>query len=96
MLNRRYCLFLLFLSSFIPLNIAYLYYDHYSGIELKLRKHFSNADDESLLTQFQKNPRVFYSPMLSLKSHLLSLLEISFLFYNEVRLRHPQNLVLRC
>jgi hypothetical protein len=95
-LYRHYCLFLLFLSSLIPLNVAYLYYDHYSGIELQLRKHFSNGDEESLLTQFKKNPRVIYSPMLSVKNHLLSLLEISFFHSGEVALTHPKNLVLRC
>lgn len=95
-LYRRFCLFLLFLSFLIPLNVAYLYYDHYSGIELQLRKHFSNEDEESLLSLFKKNPRVIYSPVLSVKDHLLSLLEISFFYSGEVVLTHPTNLVLRC
>lgn len=95
-LYRRFCLFLLLLSFLIPLNVACLYYDYYSDIELQVRKHFSNEDEESLLTLFKKNPRVIYSPVLSVQNHLLFLLEVSFLHPCGAILTHPKNLVLRC
>ena len=95
-LFRRYCFYLLLLSSFIPLNVAYLYFDYYSGIELQIRRHYSSEDEESLLTLFKKNPRVIQFPVLSIQDHILFLMEISSFLAEEVVPTHPKNLVLRC
>ena len=93
---RRYCLFLLLLSFLIPLNVAYLYFDYYSEIELQVRKNFSAEEEESLLVLFKKNPRIIYVPVASVQNHLLSLLEVSFLPPCGIVLPPPNNLVLRC
>jgi len=95
-LYRRFCLFLLLLSLLIPLNVAYLYYDYYSEIELRVRKNFSSEDEESLLILFKKNPRIIYAPVVSVQNHLLSLLEVSFFPPCGIILTHLNNLVLRC
>jgi hypothetical protein len=95
-LYRRFCLFLLLVSFLIPLNVAYFYYDYYSAIELRIRKHFSNEDEESLLNLFKKNPRIIYTPAVSAQNHLLSLLEVAFFSPCGVILTNPQNPVLRC
>jgi len=95
-LYRRFCLFLLLLSFLIPLNVAYLYYDYYSEIELQVRKSFSSEDEESLLILFKKNPRIIYAAGVSVQNHLLSLLEVSFFPPCGIILIHLNNLVLRC
>ncbi len=95
-LYRHFCLFLLLISFLIPLNVAYLYYDYYSGIELRVRKNFSSEDEESLLILFKKNPRIIYFPVASAQSHLLLLLEVSFFSPCGIILTPPTNLVLRC
>ncbi len=95
-LYRRFGLYLLLLSFLIPLNIAYLYYDYYSEIELQIRKNFSSQDEESLLILFKKNPRIIYLPAVSAQTHLLSLLEVSFFSPCGMILPPPTNLVLRC
>jgi len=84
------------MSLLIPLNIAYLYYDYYSGIELQIRRNFSSQDEESLLIQFKKNPRIIYLPAVSAQSHLLLLLEVSSFSPCGIILTPPTNLVLRC
>lgn len=95
-LYRRFCLFLLLLSFLIPLNVAYFYYDYYSEFEIQVRKTFSSEDEESLLILFKKNPRVINAPEVSVQSHLLSLLEVSFFHPCGIILTHPNILVLRC
>jgi len=95
-LYRHFCIFLLLLSFLIPLDVAYLYYDHYSKIELQVRKNFSTEDEESFLILFKKNPRIIYAPAGSVQNHLLSLLEVSFFHPCGIILTHPNNLVLRC
>ena len=93
---QRFCIVLLFLSLLIPLNVAYYYYDHYSEIKLQVRKHFAVEDEDSLLIQFKKNPRIIYSPVLSVQNHLHFLLEVSFLCHWEAFFTNPKDLVLRC
>jgi hypothetical protein len=95
-LYRHFGLFLLLISFLIPLNVAYLYYDYYSGIELRVRKNFSSEDEESLLILFKKNPRIIYTPAASGQNHLLSLFEVSFFSPCGIILTHLHNLVLRC
>ena len=95
-LYRRLGLLLLLMSFFIPLNVAYLYYDFYSEIELQVRKNFSAEEEESLLILFKKNPRIIYAPEASVQNYLLSLLEGFFLPPCGIILSHPNNLVLRC
>jgi hypothetical protein len=84
------------MSFLIPLNVAYLYYDYYSEIELQIRKNFSSQDEESLLILFKKNPRIIYLPPASAQNHLLSLLDVSFFSPCGIILTLPTNLVLRC
>jgi len=95
-LYRRFSLFLLLLSFLIPLNVACLYFDYYSEIELRVRKNFSSQDQESLLILFKKNPRIIYMPAVSVQNLLLSLFEVSFFSPCGIILTHPQNPVLRC
>ena len=95
-LYRRFSLLLLLFSFLIPLNIAYLYFDYYSEIELRVRKNFSSQDNESLLVLFKKNPRIIYTPAVSAQNHLLSLLEVPFFSPCGRILARPQNPVLRC
>ena len=93
---RRFCLILLLMSFLIPVNVAYLYYDYYSGIELRVRKNFSSEDEESLLVLFKKNPRIIYAPAASEQNHLLPLLEVSFLPPCGITPIQPNKVVLRC
>ena len=93
---RGYCFFLLAISFLIPLNVGYLYYDHYTDIDLQSRKHFSVEDEESLLTLFQKNPRVFYNPGPAIQHHMISLLEVSFFQSYSFLPEDSKNPVLRC
>jgi len=95
-LYRRFSLFLLLLSFLIPLNVACLYYDYYSEVELRVRKNISSQHEESLLNLFKKNPRIIYMPAVSVQNHLLSLLEVPFFSPCGVILTRPQNPVLRC
>jgi len=95
-LYRRYCLILLLMSFLIPVNVAYLYYDYYSGIELQIRKNFSSQDEESLLILFKKNPRIIYLPAASAQNHLLSLLDVSSFSPCGIIPIQPNNVVLRC
>jgi hypothetical protein len=84
------------MSFLIPLNVAYLYYDYYSEIELQIRKNFSSQDEESLLILFKKNPRIIYLPVASAQNHLLSLLDVPFFSPCGIIPTLPTNLVLRC
>jgi hypothetical protein len=93
---RRNCLFLLLLSFLIPFNVAYLYFDYYSEIELQIRKNFSAEKEESLLILFKKNPRIIDVPAVSSQIQSLSLLEVSLLPPCEIVLSAPNDLVLRC
>lgn len=95
-LYRRYCLFLIFLSLLIPLNVAYLYFDYYSEIELQVRKNLSAQEEESLLLLFKKNPRIIYLPGASVQNQLFSPLEIFFLPPCGSLAAPSQNPVLRC
>lgn len=95
-LYRRYCLILLLLSFFIPLNVAYLYFDYYSEIELQVRKNFSAEEEESLLVLFKKNPRIIYMPEASVQNPLLYPLEVSFFPPGGTAPALPNNPVLRC
>ena len=93
---RGFYFLLLAIAFLIPFNVAYLYYDHYTDIDLQSRKHFSNEDEESLLTLFQKNPRVFYHPGLSIQHHMDSLLQLSFFQSYSFLPEDSKSPVLRC
>jgi hypothetical protein len=93
---QKYCLFLLVLSFLVPVQVAYLYYDYYSDIELQTRKRFSNDDEENLLFWFKKNPRVFHPPDVSLQHQLAALVELSFIQPLCFLLPDAKNFVLRC
>jgi hypothetical protein len=75
---RGLCFFLVALSILISLNVAYLYHAYYEEIDLLFRKHFSDGDEENLLTFIQKNPRVLYSAGPSIQHQMFSLLEVLF------------------
>jgi len=94
--HRALCFALLILSFFIALNVAYLYHAYYEEIDLLVRKHFSDGDEENLLTFIKKNPRVFYSPELSFQHDMISLLEVFFFLPNSPLLQDPKTPVLRC
>ena len=88
--------FLLVLSILISLNVAYLYHAYYEEVDLLVRKHFSDSDEESFLTFIKKNPRILYSPVVSIQLHMLSLPELLFfLRYSPVR-QDSKAPVLRC
>lgn len=93
---RGFCFFILALSFLISFNVAYLYYDYYAEFNLKVRKHFSNEDEESLLTLFKKNPRVLYYPGPSIQHHMISLLQVSFFQPYSFLSKDSKNPVLRC
>lgn len=95
-LYRRFSFTLLLFSFLIPFNVACLYFDYYSEIELRVRKNFSTQDEESLLVLFKKNPRIIDMPAVSVQNLLLSLFEVSFFSPCGIILAHPQNPVLRC
>ena len=88
--------FLLVLSFLIPFNVAYLYFDYYSDVDLTLRKHFSNEDEESLLALFKKNPRVLHNPGLSIQDHVFTLPEVSFFQICSILPKDSKSPVLRC
>ena len=94
--HRGLCFFLLVLSIFISLNLAYLYHAYYEEIDLRVRKHFSDADEENLLTFVQKNPRVFSSAELSVHPLMISLPEVFFLQPDFCVLPYSNSPVLRC
>jgi hypothetical protein len=89
--------FLLVLSIFISLNIAYLYNIYYDEVDLLARKHISDADEENFLTFIKDNPRVFDSPGLSVQHHII--LSSGEVFFFHPYSFHPQDSkapVLRC
>lgn len=88
--------FLLALSILISLNVAYLYHAYYEDIDLLVRKHFSDADEENLLTFIQKNPRLLYSPGLSIQHNVISLPEVFFFQPYSPLLQDSKTPVLRC
>lgn len=94
--HRGLCFFLLVLSIFISLNVAYLYHFYYEEIDLRVRKHFSDADEENLLTFIQKNPRVFYFAELSVHPLMISLPEVLFFQPDSFLLPDSKTPVLRC
>ncbi len=93
---RSFRFFLLALSILISLNVAYLYHAYYEDIDLLVRKHFSDADEENLLTFIQKNPRVLYSPGLSIQYQVTSLPEALFFQPYSPLLQDFEISVLRC
>lgn len=93
---RGFGFFLLTLSFLISFNSAYLYYDYYAEINLKVRKHFANEDEENLLTLVKKNPRVLDNPGLSIQYHMISLLRVSFFHSYSFLPTDSKNSVLRC
>jgi hypothetical protein len=88
--------FLLALSILISLNVAYLYHAYYEEVDLLVRKHFSDADEENLLTFIKKNPRVLHSPGLPIHHHVISLPEVLFFQPDSPLLQDLKTLVLRC
>ncbi len=95
-LRRNICFFLLGVSFLIPLSVAYLYIDYYSEIDLQLRRHFSEVDEENFLTSTKKNPRVFFDPRLPVEQHIFSILEFPFLPGYTFLAQDSTNPVLRC
>ena len=93
---RSFRFFLLALSILISLNLAYLYHAYYEDIDLVVRKHFSDADEENLLTFIKKNPRVLYAPGLSVQYHLISLPEVLFFQPYYPLFQDSKTPVLRC
>ena len=94
--HRGISFFLLALSIFISLNVAYLYHTYYGDIDLLVRKHFSDADEENLLTFIQKNPRVFDSAELAVQQPMISLPEVLFFLPYSPLLQDSKTSVLRC
>ncbi len=95
--RRRLAFFLLVLSIFISLNIAFLYHTYYDEVDLLARKHISDADEENFLTFIKDNPRVFDSPGLSVQHHII--LSSGEVFFFHPYSIHPQDskaLILRC
>jgi hypothetical protein len=93
---RGFRFFLLALAILISLNVAYLYHAYYEDVDLLVRKHFSAADEENLLTFIKKNPRVLESPGLSIQHHVISLPEVfSFQPYS-LLVQDLKTPVLRC
>ena len=75
---RRFRFFLLALSILISLNVACMFPAYYEEVDLKVRKHFSEAAAENLLTFIKKDPWVLHSPGLSVQYHVISLPEVLF------------------
>jgi len=94
--RRGLIYFLLVLSFLIPFNVAYLYFDYYSDVDLMPRKHFSSEDEESLLALFKKSPRVLHNPGLSIQDHVFNFSEVSFFQTFSTLPRDSKNPVLRC
>jgi hypothetical protein len=72
---RAISLFLAVLAIFTSLNIAYLYHSFYEDADLLVRKHYSEAEEENLLTFVMKNPRILYSPGMAVNHFVSSLPE---------------------
>ncbi len=94
--HRGLCFALLILSCFIALNVAYLYHAYYEEIDLLVRKHFSDGDEEDFLTFIKKNPRVFYSPGRSVQHQVVPFLEIFFFLPIFLLPQDLKTAVLRC
>ena len=94
--HRVFSFFLLALAILISLNVAYLYHAYYEDIDLRVRKHFSDADEENLLTFMQKNPRVFDSAELSVHQPMIPFPEIFFILPHSPVLQDSKAPVLRC
>ncbi len=95
--HRRFGFFLLALSILISLNVAYLYNLYYDEVDLLVRKHFSDADEENLLTFIKNNPRALDFPALSVQHHLISFLEAFFFQRNSPpHLQDSKVSILRC
>jgi len=87
---------LLAISFFIPLNMAYLYQDYYSEIDLLPRKHVASEDEESLLVFFQKNPRILDSPGPAVQPFVTSVLYECFFLSDFFLPQDSMTSVLRC
>ena len=94
--HRGFSFFLLALAILISLNVAYLYPAYYGDIDLRVRKHFSGADEENLLTYIQKHPRVFDSAELAVQQPMISLPEVLFFLPYSPLLQDSKTPVLRC
>ena len=94
--RRGFGFFLLALSLLIALNVAYLYHDYYEEVDLLVRKHFSESDEENLLTFIKKNPRVFDFPGLSTQHNIISALEVFFFQPYSPILQDSSTPILRC
>lgn len=93
---RGFRYFLLALSILISLNVAYLYHAYYEEVDLLVRKHFSDADEETLLTFIKKNPRVFGFTGLSVQICMIFPLEVFFFQPDSPLLPESKTPVLRC
>jgi len=88
--------FLLALSILISLNVAYLYHTYYEEIDLLVRKHFSDGDEENLLTFINEDPRVLYSAGQLPQHQMVSLLEVFFFQPYYTLPQDSKTSVLRC
>jgi hypothetical protein len=93
---RALIYFLLAISFFIPLNVAYLYQDYYSEIDLLPRKHVASEEEDSLLVFFQKNPRILDSPGPSVQPYVTSILNECFFLSDLFLPQDSKTAVLRC
>jgi hypothetical protein len=88
--------FLLAISFFIPLNMAYLYADSYADIDLLPRKHLASEDEDSLLVFFQKNPRILVSPGPSIQPYVAWILGECFFLSDFFLPKDSKTAILRC
>lgn len=93
---RAISFFLAVLAIFTSLNVAYLYHSFYEEADLLVRKHYSQADEENLLTFIKKNPRIPYSPGIAVTHFVVSLPEVPLFRIYSYLGPDPLPAVLRC
>ena len=94
--RRKLGIFLLAISFLIPWNVAYLYYDYYTEVDLLVRKHLSEIEEDGILSLFKENSRVLVPPGQHIQQPVISFLQVMFCQPNPFLPADPKHPVLRC
>jgi hypothetical protein len=94
--RRNLGIFLLAISFLIPWNAAYIYYDYYTEVDLLVRKHLSEGEEDGPLSLFKENSRFIVPPGQHIQQPMISFSQVISCRPNAflpADLEHP---ILRC
>jgi hypothetical protein len=96
MRRRNLGIFFLAVSLLIPWNVAFIYYNYYTEVDLLVRKHLSEEDDDGLLSLFKENTRVLLPPGERIQQPVFSFLPVISCQFNPFLPADLKQPVLRC